>query len=189
MSPEGAGSGVRGPQAISDAQNAAGSDAKGSRIHPQPNNPPPVGWRHDASGGYAGIDSEIGGSKVKKFVFGLPVLSLLAALVLVIVFFAFLRHWAAIHTGTLNESGPYYGFWSGFGSDIGEATLIGAVSVGIYTGVRKVNCHTKGCWRIGHHPLEGTPYHLCRKHHPDVPTEGASYEHILEQHRKYMEAQ
>ena len=48
--------------------------------------------------------------------------------------------------------------------------LIGAVGIGVYTGVRKVNCHTKGCWRIGHHPLDGTPYILCRHHHPDVPT-------------------
>jgi hypothetical protein len=26
-------------------------------------------------------------------------------------------HWLAVHTGTVNEPGPYYGFWSGFGSD------------------------------------------------------------------------
>jgi hypothetical protein len=26
-------------------------------------------------------------------------------------------HWPAVHTGTVNEPGPYYGFWSGFGSD------------------------------------------------------------------------
>ncbi len=126
---------------------------------------------------------------MKRLALGSLVLLVLVALVLLIVFFAFLRHWAAIHTGTLNESGPYYGFWSGFGSDLGEATLIVAVGVGVYTGVRKANCHTKGCWRIGHHPLEGTPYHLCRHHHPDVPTQGASHEHILEQHRKYKEAQ
>ena len=36
--------------------------------------------------------------------------------------------------------------------------------------------------------LDGTPYILCRHHHPDVPTKGASHEHILEQHRKYKEA-
>ena len=90
-----------------------------------------------------------------------------------------------------SDGGPdlYYNFWSGFGSDLGEATLISAVGIGVYTGVRKVNCHTKGCWRIGHHPLQGTPYILCRHHHPDVPTKGATHEHILEVHRKFMEAQ
>lgn len=73
-------------------------------------------------------------------------------------------HWLAIHTGTLNEPGGYYGFWSGFGSDIGEVALIGAV-VAMY---RKHNCHVKGCWRIAHFPIEGTPFIVCRKHHPKI---------------------
>jgi hypothetical protein len=96
------------------------------------------------------------------------------------------RHWVALHTGTLH-GGPdlYYNFWSGFGSDLGEATLISAVCVGVYTGVRKVNCHTKGCWRIGHHPLAGTPYILCRHHHPDVPNHGATHERILSEHHAF----
>lgn len=106
-----------------------------------------------------------------------------ASFVLAGLHWALVQHWAAIHTGTLNESGPYYGFWSGFGSDLGEATLITAVCVGAYTGVRKVNCHTKGCWRIGHYALEGTPYKLCKIHHPEVPDEGPSHEHILAHHK------
>lgn len=121
---------------------------------------------------------------VKKIRFWCLLLVVLASVVLLAANFDVVRHWLAIHTGTVNESGPYYGFWSGFGSDIGEATLIGAVSVGVYTGVRKVNCHTKGCWRIGHHLLEGTPYHLCKHHHPEVPTKGASLEQILEHYKR-----
>ena len=119
---------------------------------------------------------------------GLVIVLLIIGLALLIAFFAAVRHWLALHTGTLH-GGPdlYYNFWSGFGSDLGEATLITAVGIGVYTGVRKVNCHTKGCWRIGHHALEGTPYILCRHHHPGVPTKGASHEHILEQHRKFKE--
>ena len=115
----------------------------------------------------------------------------LAGLALLIAYFEFLRHWTAIHTGTIySTNNPiYYNFWSGFGSDLGEATLIGAVSIGVYTGVRRVNCHTKGCWRIGHYPLEGTPYHLCPHHHPGVPTRGASHSQILDEHQKYLEAQ
>jgi len=113
-------------------------------------------------------------------------------LVVVIVAFAVgaVRHWVALHTGVIH-GGPdqYYNFWSGFGSDLGEATLISAVAIGVYTGVRKVNCHTKGCWRIGRHTLEGTPYILCRHHHPHVPSRGASHEHILEQHIRYKQAQ
>ncbi len=112
------------------------------------------------------------------------------AILLFVALYGPLRHWLALHTG-ITHGGPdvYYNFWSGFGSDLGEATLISAVGLGVYTGVRKVNCHVKGCWRIGHHPLLGTPYILCRHHHPNVPTGGASHQHILEQHRRYKEAQ
>lgn len=123
------------------------------------------------------------GNKV-GWVIGVVVIILVIGLM--IGFVGVVRHWFAVHTGTLH-GGPdvYYNFWSGFGSDLGEATLISAVCVGVYTGVRKVNCHTKGCWRIGHHPLEGTPYILCRHHHPGVPNHGATHELILTQHRKY----
>jgi hypothetical protein len=119
---------------------------------------------------------------------GVALLLVVAGIALLIAFFAAVRHWLALHTGTLH-GGPdlYYNFWSGFGSDLGEATLITAVGVGVYTGVRKVNCHTKGCWRIGHHRLDGTPYILCKHHHPDVPNHGASHEHILEHYRRAQE--
>ena len=111
----------------------------------------------------------------------------IVAFALLVAFFGALRHWFAVHTGTLH-GGPdiYYNFWSGFGSDLGEATLISAVCVGVYTGVRKVNCHTRRCWRIGHHPLDGTPYILCKHHHPNVPNRGATHEHILAQHHRYV---
>jgi len=117
-------------------------------------------------------------------------LVILVVTLLVILVVAGVRHWVALHTGILN-GGPdkYYNFWSGFGSDLGEATLISAVGLGLYTGLRKVNCHTKGCWRIGKHQLAGTPYVLCRHHHPGVPSKGASHEHILEQHRRFRESQ
>ncbi len=140
------------------------------------------------NGDEAGIGSDPGsGGQLRKLRLGL-FLPLVLGIALLIVYFDVVRHWLALHTGTLH-GGPdlYYNFWSGFGSDLGEATLISAVGIGVYTGVRKVNCHTKGCWRIGHHPLEGTPYILCRHHHPYVPTKGASHEHILEEHRKYKE--
>ena len=118
------------------------------------------------------------------WVLGLIFVIVLGAIVIAVV--GALRHWFALHTGTIH-GGPdvYYNFWSGFGSDLGEATLISAVGIGVYTGVRKVNCHTKGCWRIGHHPLAGTPYILCKHHHPDVPNHGATHELILSQHHKF----
>ena len=125
-------------------------------------------------------------SSGNKLAWVIGIVVMIVVIALVIGFYGEVRHWFALHTGTLH-GGPdiYYNFWSGFGSDLGEATLISAVSVGVYTGVRKVNCHTKGCWRIGHHPLDGTPYILCRHHHPDVPNHGATHEFILSQHHQY----
>jgi hypothetical protein len=69
--------------------------------------------------------------------------------------------WVEIHTGTVNEAGPYYGFWSGFGSDIAEVTLI----AGVVAAYRHHNCHVKGCPRLGK-PVDGTPYLACPRHHP-----------------------
>jgi hypothetical protein len=64
-------------------------------------------------------------------------------------------------------SGNWYGFWSGFGSDLGELAIVGA----LVAMVRKHVCHVKGCWRIGRLPIEGTSWIVCRKHHPDdAPT-------------------
>lgn len=75
-----------------------------------------------------------------------------------------LQHWLAVHTGTVNESGPYYGFLSGAGSDIGEVTLLGA----IIAGYRHHNCHTRHCWRLAKHDVDGTQYRVCRKCHPTI---------------------
>jgi hypothetical protein len=41
-------------------------------------------------------------------------------------------YWLQVHMGTINEPGPYYGFWSGFGSDIEEFGILGAIGTGIY---------------------------------------------------------
>jgi hypothetical protein len=94
--------------------------------------------------------------------------------------FNVLWHWVEVHTGTVNEPGPYYGFWSGFGSDIGEVAIIGA----IVAGYRKWNCHVKGCLRLAHHTyaIDGVEYHLCRRHHPAIDhknrkTAGHFFEH------------
>jgi hypothetical protein len=32
--------------------------------------------------------------------------------------------------------------------------------------IRRHNCHAKGCWRLGMHPVNGTSYIVCKKHHP-----------------------
>lgn len=79
-------------------------------------------------------------------------------------FWQHLWWWIEIHTGTVNESGPYYGFWSGFGSDIGEVTLL----TGMIVGLRHVNCREQHCWRLGH-VVPGSGVRACHKHHPIDP--------------------
>ena len=106
------------------------------------------------------------------------VLLLIVIVVLLALFIATFKHtwwWIEVHTGTVNESGPYYGFWSGFGSDLGEATIVGAV----LSGYRHHNCHTDWCPWLGH-KVDGTPYVACPKHHPahKGKKRGVSAQHI-----------
>lgn len=63
-------------------------------------------------------------------------------------------------TGSNNTSGNQYGFWSGFGSDLGELTIIGA----LLAGYKHHNCAVKGCPRFGTHKVDGTKYKTCHKH-------------------------
>lgn len=75
-------------------------------------------------------------------------------------------YWIEIHAGIARGGpDPYYNFWSGFGSDIAEVAILGGV-IQMY---RKVNCHVHHCWRISRHPIPGSPYVCCKKHHPEVP--------------------
>jgi hypothetical protein len=161
-----------------------------SAVPPAPPAPPAPAAGPTGNGALPGHGADDdGASQTRKVGLGVVLVLVVVGLAFLIAFFGVVRHWLALHTGvTHGGPDPFYNFWSGFGSDLGEATLITAVGVGVYTGVRKVNCHTKGCWRIGHHVLEGTPYILCRRHHPYVPTGGATHEHILEQHRMFKEA-
>src|ERR1022692_4110197 len=87
-------------------------------------------------------------------------------------------HWVLSVTGIKNEAGK----WSAFGANFGEVTLL----AGVLAAWHRVNCHTKGCWRIGRQQVAGTTLVVCRKHHPDgKPT----HEYILELHRAHMEAE
>ena len=98
-------------------------------------------------------------------------------------------HWLQVHTGTINETGPYYGFWSGFGSDLTEFGIIGAIATGVYQLVRKYNCHYPGCWRVGNHPAAGGQFSLCYRHHPDYQGKKPNQELIARLHREHLERQ
>lgn len=70
-------------------------------------------------------------------------------------------NWLVTILGISDESGRWYAFWSGFGSDLGELAVVGGL-VSLY---RKHNCHVRGCFRVGRHPVDG--YIVCAKHHPE----------------------
>lgn len=89
--------------------------------------------------------------------------------------------WLGHFTGTSDESGPGYGFFSGIGSDIGEIVLIGAIA----QVVRHHTCHQKGCRRIGMHRVGDSPYRVCVRHHPDMDTKNISAEHISHRHHEW----
>jgi hypothetical protein len=96
-------------------------------------------------------------------------------------------HWLQVHTGTVNEPGPYYGFWSGFGSDLAEFSILGAIGTAVYQLVKKYNCHEPGCWRIGNHPAAGGQFMLCYRHHPDYQGRKPTHELIERLHREHLE--
>jgi hypothetical protein len=94
--------------------------------------------------------------------------------------------WLQVHTGTINESGPYYGFWSGFGSDLTEFGIIGAIATAAYQLFKKYNCHEPGCWRVGSHPAAGGQFSLCYRHHPDYQGKKPTHELIERLHREHL---
>lgn len=115
-----------------------------------------------------------------------------AALVLATVWLLHLPHlgdWLRVHLGIVNEAGPYYAFWSGFGSDLAEISILGAIGTAVYQLVKKFNCHQPGCWRIGNHPAAAGQFMLCYRHHPDYRGQRPGAELIERMHREHKERQ
>lgn len=73
--------------------------------------------------------------------------------------------WLYWHLG-VNGTGPYYGFFSGVGSDIGEVFDTIALCVTAWTLYLKHNCHVTGCPWIARRPTAAGDY-VCHKHHPE----------------------
>ncbi len=89
-------------------------------------------------------------------------------------------HWLITFAGL--DGGRWGAFWGGIGSCLSEFAILGLVW-------RKVNCHAKGCLRVGLHKVDGTPYITCKKHHPVHPDSHAlTAEQIAEVHRAAISA-
>lgn len=72
--------------------------------------------------------------------------------------------WLLHVLGVDSATGRWYAWWSGAGSDVGEAAVIGW----LFAFLRKHNCEVHGCWRLGRHAT-AAGHMLCRHHHPDGP--------------------
>jgi hypothetical protein len=90
--------------------------------------------------------------------------------------------WCYVHFG-IKGFGPYYGFWSGFGSDLGEATLITAVLAAMTHTFRVHNCEVHHCWRIGRHSTAAN-HCVCRKHHPGLSNRAPTAQEIVLAHEE-----
>lgn len=100
-----------------------------------------------------------------------------------------LGHWMQVHLGITNEPGPYYGFFSGSGSDLGEIAIIGGIGTLVGGLWHKFNCHNEGCARLGLHAVAGGAYVVCRKHHAAVtghPHRKLTTEFLATCHREHV---
>ena len=72
------------------------------------------------------------------------------------------HHWL----GTDSGNSAFYLFYSGL---FGVLVVGGSLSLNAYVTARKHNCHQPRCWRVGHLPVDGTPFVVCHRHHPSPP--------------------
>lgn len=59
--------------------------------------------------------------------------------------------------GVDDPSGRWYLWWSGSGADLSYLAVFGTL-------IRRHNCHVRGCWRLGKHPLPDSSWLVCRRH-------------------------
>ena len=87
-------------------------------------------------------------------------------------------HWHHL-LGTDSGNSAFYLFYSVL---FGVLVVGGSLGLNAYVTARKHNCHQPKCWRVGHLPVEGTPYQVCKRHHPSPPGRDT----IRKRHRLYL---
>jgi hypothetical protein len=125
--------------------------------------------------------------RVRLIVLAALVFAVLAGVLAWVLNAAAFNNWLRVRTGISDLAGPYYGFWSGIGSDIAEFSLVGAAVTGVYQLSRKFNCHQRRCWRVGTHEAAGGQFLLCSRHHPDYRGKKPTPELIEQLHRQHMQ--
>jgi hypothetical protein len=93
-----------------------------------------------------------------------------AVAVAAVIWYHSWQHWISYGTGSYDTPGVahHYNFFSGFGSDLGEYTIVASLAGNIAVVWRAHTCQRFWwCWRHPAAVLEGTQYRLCHRHHPD----------------------
>ena len=125
--------------------------------------------------------------RARLIVFAALVFAVLAGVLAWVLNAHVFNNWLRVHAGISDLAGPYYGFWSGIGSDIAEFSLVGAAFTGVYQVTRKFNCHQRRCWRVGTHEAADGQFLLCARHHPDYHGKKPTRELIEQLHRQHIE--
>jgi hypothetical protein len=71
-----------------------------------------------------------------------------------------------------------YQFWSGIGSDFGEAGIL----IAALAWWKHHNCQVGGCWRLHLRNPTGGGHYVCKKHHPAHEGDRLTVEHVAEAH-------
>lgn len=94
-------------------------------------------------------------------------------------------HWLLHVLGVDNVAGPWYGFWSGFGSDLGEAALIVGAVLGVRKGVQWVRATAErhhaermAQQQAHHNELK----HQAEKHHQQRWDQAQAHHEALREH-------
>lgn len=95
-----------------------------------------------------------------------------------------LTSWVFAVLGSRDESGAWYGLWSGFGGALPDVLILAAMA-GWYW---RHTCHVRRCWRVGRHPAAGGAVHLCRRHHPDLAGRTLTAETVRRLHHDHQQA-
>lgn len=76
-----------------------------------------------------------------------------------------LRNEFFVLMGNRNESGGYYGFWSGFA---GATRTLEYFAIGLVIYWHRTCHYSPACLRWGKYPAAGGMFKLCHHHHPDL---------------------
>jgi hypothetical protein len=87
-------------------------------------------------------------------------------------------HWLVAVSGAHDESGAWYGLWSGLGGALPDVMIAAA----LWAWYWHHTCHVSRCPRFARHPVPGTHWKTCHRHHP-LLSGRITAQHIADAHK------